>query len=519
MVAEVKAETIGRAAHRDRQIAVPGRPAVRRGVRLRQLGDAMLLDGSDKRQVFTGTFARERLRRLVDACDGTATHAQLAAAVGLDETVVYKSLALLWASGVLEEGVPVGEDPAVAPEFACLLSRLGNSTGANPSWTLGAARLARTAVRFAGHRPLADAATRCLTGMVDAAAAADSLTVFFETRTSQVDLDGLQRLCWREKRPLLRVRADAMSTTVGPYVDPEFTPCLACGTSAEGELGEDPSTCDLIAGLVAHHVVALVSRSTMTHLPLDAAVVDLTSLTTRYHASATRPGCPTCSFGAGPTASVPPAGASYEAAVAIPPRGFLDPKGHLAHYQSSNIQLQSEFRDWPSCPRLPLPPADISTVDTADERAELALVLAIAFGIRERSPEGWVKRWTAAAGNLGSATAYVLCRDEGVLPVGGYAYLEQDHALAALTTGVPPGEARLRLVVTANLRKVVRKYGTFGLRLALLDAGCAVSAAREVAGHRGMAWSLVTDWDDESLSEHLGISPTEEPIAAVLELG
>ncbi|MFF9275075.1 tpaE [Streptomyces griseosporeus] len=534
MVAEVSAETIGRAAGRDRQIRVPVRPAVRRGVRLRRAGDAVMLDGSDKRQVFTGGFARDGLGRLVDACDGTATHADLAAATGLDASVVHKSLALLWASGVVEEGVPAAQQPPVSAEFACFLSRLGNSTGANPSWTRGADRLRRATVEVAGHGPLAEAAARCLSEVCTVVTAGeqppangDVLVVFFETPETRAGLGDLEQRCRQERRPLLRVRAGSDSVVVGPYVDPEFTPCLGCATAGEDDLpGEPPEHAhDLVAGLVAHHVIALLGRATMTHLPLDAAVVDLTTLATRYRASASRPGCPDCSFSEGPTAPVPPAGALYEAAVAIPPRRFLDPKGHLAHYQSSNIRLQSEFREWPACPRLPLPAADVARLAGAPatdpaklDGTDVALLLAVAFGIRERSADGWVKRWTAAAGNIGSASAYVLCRDASVLPVGVHAYVEQDHALARLTASAPPGDAPLTVVVTANLKKVVRKYGTFGLRLALLDAGCALSAAREVAGHLALDFSLVTDWDDEDLSRSLGISPNEEPVAAVLEL-
>ncbi|MET8243289.1 tpaE [Streptomyces sp. NPDC005202] len=539
MVSEVKAETIGRAARRDLQIAVPVRPAVRRGVRLRQVGDSVMLDGSDRPQVFTGGFARESLVRLVAACDGTATHAELADAVGLDEAAVYKSVALLWASGVLEEGVPGDDDKSVPPEFACFLSRLGNSTGANRSWTDSAARLARSAVRLTGDRLLVEAATRAFGGVCDVVVDADGrrtaeneLVVFFETSESQPELAGLQHRCWAENRPLLRVRADATSLVVGPYVDPSFTPCLQCGTSGEGKLSGNPPerAHDLVAGLVAHHVVALVSRATMTHLPLDASVIDLTTLSTKYRASATRAGCPTCSFSEGPEASSPPACSAYEAAVAIPPRRFLDPKGHLAHYQSSNIRLQSEFREWPSCPQVPLPDPDVSRLAGAHRRAaserraaigldDVGLLLKVAFGIRDQSSDGWVKRWTAAAGNIGSATAYLVSRDESVLPVGVYAYNERDHALAQLSTSVPPGDRRLLLVVTGNLKKVVRKYGTFGLRLALLDAGCALTSAREVAEHVALDFSLDKDWDDDSLSEHLGISPDEEPVAAVMGLG
>jgi SagB-type dehydrogenase family enzyme len=538
MGAELRAETLGRVARRDKQIAVPVRPALRRGVRLRQSGDAVMLDGADKRQVFTGKFARESLGRLAAACDGSATHADLAAAVGLKEAVVHKSLALLWASGALEEGTPAGDHPALAPELACLLSRLGNSTGANLSWTDAAARLGRAAVHVAGDKSLAAATTSCLEGVCEVVddidrlhVADDALVVFFETRRSQPELDELQRRCWLEQRALLRVRADSASMTMGPYVDPAFSPCLECGVSDEGDLPDDPPqhAYDLIAGLVAHHVLALTSRSVRTYLPLDAGIVDLTDLSTRYRPSATRPGCPTCSFSEGTTASVPPSSATYEASVALPLRRFLDPKGHLAHFQSSNIKLQWEFRDWPSCPRVALPEAEISRLagappEAADrtrtdlDRPDVALLLAVAFGIREQSA-GWVQRWTAAGGNIGSATAYVVSRDETVLPVGGYAYREKAHELAQLTTDALPGEKPLLLVVTANLKKMAAKYGTFGLRLALCDSGCALSAARKVADRLNLDFSLVTDWDDDLLSEYLGLSQAEEPIAAVMEVG
>ncbi|AEV84645.1 tpaE [Actinoplanes sp. SE50] len=539
MVVEVNAETIGRAARRDMQIAVPVRPAVRRGVRLRRSGDTVVLDGADRPQAFTGRFARDHLTQLVAACDGTLGHRDLAARTGLDEGTVYKSLALLWAAGAVEEGDPPGALPAAAPEFACLLSRLGNSTGANRSWTGAARRLARTVVHLAGDPSLVATAARCLDGagrpvtgeLRPAAAGEDGLSVFFETRGSAPDLAALRRRCWTEGRPLLRVRVGATAVTVGPYVDPAFTPCLECGTAAEGAPDGDPpaGTGDLVAGLVTHHVTALVGRATMTHLPLDAAEVDLSTLATRYRAAVTRPGCPTCSFAAGVRAAEPPAAARYEAAVAIPPRRFLDPKGHLAHYQSANIALSSQFRTWPTCPRRPLPAADLTRL--AGEPAggtgrrpgprEVALLLAVAFGVREQSPvDGAVRRWTAAAGNIGSATAYLLCRDDTVLPAGAYAYVEQEHALAGMASGTPPpGNRPLLLVITANLRKVVRKYGTFGLRLALLDAGCAVAAARAVAGHLGLAYDLARDFDDDVLAECLGLLPSDEPVAAVLELG
>lgn len=554
MGVELKAEALGRAAGRDKQIAVPEHPVLRRGVRLRQTGDSVLLDGAYKRQAFTGTFAREHLGRLVAACDGATTHVGIAAAVRLDEAVVLKALALLWASGALEEGARPGRTPAVSPELACLLSRLGNSTGVNPSWTDAAARLDRAAVHVTGDRALAEATAGCLDGVCevvgdldDLPVTDDALVVFFETRRSRPRLAELRERCWLERRALLRVRADGTSMTLGPYVDPAFTPCLECGVAAEGDGGDagadlpdepPPHAYDLVAGIVAHHVLALFSRAIRTCLPLDAAIVDLTTLATRYRPSATRPGCPTCSFSKGTTASAPPAAAVYEASIALPVRRFLDTNGHLAHFHSKNMNLQWQFRDWPSCPRVPLPAADMSRLagpppPPAAERAgagrsevgraavgqsEVALMLAVAFGIRRRS-DGWVQRWTAAGGNIGSATAYVVSRDASVLPVGGYAYREGAHELARLTDAALPGERPLLLVVTANLKKMGAKYGTFGLRISFCDGGVALASARKVADRLNLPFSLAADWDDRALSAYLGLNPAEEPITAVMEVG
>ncbi|MFF8599688.1 tpaE [Streptomyces sp. NPDC015232] len=544
MGVELKAEALGRAAGRDKQIAVPVRPVLRKGVRLRRSGDALLLDGADKRQAFTGRFAREHLGRLVDACDGGTTRAGIAAKVGLDEAVVLKALALLWASGALEEGAasdapPSDAAPSVSPELACLLSRLGNSTGVNPSWTDAAARLDRTTVHLAGDRELVAATARCLDGVCelvddldDLPLDAGALVVFFETRRSRPHLADLRDRCWLERRSLLRVRADATSMTLGPYVDPAFTPCLECGTAPETY--EEPQAYEaadghaLVAGLVAHHVLALSSRSIRTYLPLDSGIVDLTTLATRYRPSATRPGCPTCSFSKGTTAAEAPDSAVYEASIALPVRAFLDTNGHLAHFQSKNMNLQWQFRDWPSCPRVPLPAADVTRLAGAPAPAEdgpgdvgpaeVALLLAVAFGIRERS-DGWVQRWTAAGGNIGSATAYLVSRDPSVLPVGGYAYREKDHDLAQLTAEALPGEAPLLLVVAANLKKMGSKYGTFGLRLSFCDGGVALSSARKVADRLNLPYRLATDWDDRALTTYLGLSAAEEPITAVLEVG
>ncbi|MCC2278360.1 nitroreductase family protein [Streptomyces sp. ET3-23] len=539
MVAEMRAEQIGRAARTDMQLTVPVRPVLRRGVRLRGADDAVVLDGADRGQAFSGGFAREGLIPLAEACDGTRDHAALARELGLDEAVVYKCLALLWTAGAIEEAAS-GEEPPVEAELAVFLSRLGNSTGANRSWADAATRLARRPVRLEGDAGLVTAARRALQGacrvITDPAGrpgAGDELTVFFETASSAPLLAAAEERCRQDGRPLLRVRADARTVVIGPYADLSITPCLDCGRHGEAELsGELPEhLSDFVAGLASHHVTALTARATLTHLPVDSSVIDLATLATTHLPATTRPGCPRCSFTTGPVAPQAPAGAVYEASVAIPPRAFLSPKDHQAHYYATNLRLQSQFKDWPSRPHTPLPIPDFSLLAEAERHEPsrggvplaldaLALVLKTAFGVKddETTPER-VKRWTAAAGNIGCTTAYVVSRDERVLPPGVYAYAQGSHTLASVSDTVPPGDAPCDIVVTGDLRKVMTKYGTFGFRLAFLDAGCALTSAREVAQHLGLRFAPASDWDDDALARVLGTSPADEPVVAVATLG
>ncbi|MFE0269923.1 tpaE [Nocardiopsis alba] len=541
MSKEVRAETVGRAARGgDLQLTVPLQPSVRRGVRFRGVGDAVVLDGSDQPQAFNGAFARETLIPLTDLCDGTRGHRELANRLGLEQETVYKALALLWAAGGVEES-PGETGRPVSPELSTLLSRLGNSTGANRSWTECVDRLGHRTVRLEGHGPSVAAAGRAFGEVCTVvegppgdgrSAVEGELAVFFETGATRLVLGESADRCWREGVPLLRVRVGSGAVTLGPYVDPALTPCVECGTCDETDHGGEPSehVVELAAGVTAHHVMALFTRATMTHLPLDASRIEVTDLSTSYTSAVSRPGCRTCSHSKGPIADTVPDSAVYEASVAMPPRAFLDPKGHLGHYQTGNIRITAEFRSWPSSPKVDLPEPDLSRLvgrpeapghDRTVTLEDLSLVLKVAFGVRELpTAEGErVRRWTAAAGNIGCTTAYVLCRDDSVLPAGVYAYVERDHVLARLPGEIPPGEDQIELVIVGDLAKVMRKYGTFGLRLTMLDAGCELTSARDVAEALGLFVRPVADWDDGDLARALGTSRNTEPVvaAAVLE--
>ena len=597
----MRAADVGRAARQDLQFRIPRKPVVRLGVRMRPEDETWVLEGGRKRQVLGGAFAREHLGALLQACDGTRTLDQIAEAMGIGPGGAFEAVSLLWTGGIVEEGdTDPLPDPQPAPELACLLSRLGESTGVNDSWQDAARRLAAARVAVLGDAALADDIVSALSPTVAARAAAvepgDTLAVVVETvetveaaeTADSGDAGGAINRCWELGVPLLRVRAEHDAVTIGPYIDPRFSPCPQCATAGEPDPGPapGPDRRDLAVGMAARAVAALIARATMIHLPGDIRRIDLETFRHTDHPVTTRPGCPVCSITGGsgqadesdgpsaPVAQSAPVGARYEQAVAIPPAGFVDSKGHQQHYKPSNLRLQREFRDWPNCPRTLLPDADLERLsrpwplDGAGAPSpgaptgrptltELATVLALAVGVREplRPQEqdadapadaSKLRRWTAAGGNIGSVTAYVLVSDAGasdaaaeaaeptdaagspaLLAPGVYTYIERDHALAQV--GLPPspetsegpaaGDAGVRIVLTGNVDKLSKKYMAFALRLAIQDCGCSLETLRIVARCLDLPLRAQARWDERELSAAIGVDPAREPIVAVVDLG
>ena len=585
----MRAGDVGRAARRDLQFRIPRRPVVRLGLRARPDEGGWVVDGARKNQVLGGAFAREHMGPLLEACDGTRTLDEIGETTGIGAQAAFEAVSLLWTGGIVEEGdtEPAPGDPA--PELARFLSRLGDSTGVNDSWQDAARRLAAARVAVVGDNELAGEMVAALEPTLPevrldgAPRRGDTLTVLIETRDSAERSKEVASRCREAGIPLLRVRAEQEAVTVGPYVDESFSPCLACAGADEPELGPRPDAArrDIVIGLAARAVAALIARTTVTHLPGDSRRTDLATFTYSDHPVVSRPGCPLCSVaGRGespvPVAPSAPAGARYEQSVAIPPAAFVDSKGHQQHYKPSNLRLQREFRDWPVCPRTPLPPADLGRLEQpwpvvhplADNGSEpdivarptlgeLATILALSVGVREplgaeptgqeradaaqTPPSAKLRRWTAAGGNIGSVTAYVIVPSAGEggeepgrqQPAPGtYVYIERDHALALIgpapsgadsgedvETDVLPDGVGARIVLTGNVDKVARKYFSFALRIAVQDCGCSFEVIRLVADALGVPLRARSRWDEQRIARALGTDPAREPACIVVDLG
>ena len=584
----MRAGDVGRAARRDLQFRIPRRPVVRLGLRARPEETGWIIDGARKSQVLGGAFAREHMGPLLQACDGTRTLDEIGEVTGIGPQAAFEAVSLLWTGGIVEEGdtEPAPGDPA--PELARLLSRLGDSTGVNDSWQDAARRLAAARVAVVGDTELAGEMVSALEPTLpevrldSAPRRGDTLTVLIETIGCAARTQEVARRCRQEGIALLRVRAEQEAVTVGPYVDEAFSPCLACACADEPDLGPRPEAArrDIVIGLASRAVAALIARATVTHLPGDARRTDLATFTYSDRPVVSRPGCPVCSVaGRGeepvPVAPSAPVGARYEQSVAIPPAAFVDSKGHQQHYKPSNLRLQREFRDWPVCPRTPLPPADLKRLDqpwpivhpltddgaepdvvTRPTLSELATILALSVGVREplgTEPTGQeraevaqtplsakLRRWTAAGGNIGSVTAYVLVPERGRVghevkgaagqrpAPGTYVYIERDHALALIGPGPSasdtgteplPDGVGARIVLTGNVDKVARKYFSFALRIAVQDCGCSFEVIRLVADALGVPLRARARWDEQRIARALGTDPAREPACIVVDLG
>ena len=576
----MRAGDVGRAARRDLQFRIPRKPVVRLGLRARPDEGGWIVDGARKSQVLGGAFAREHMGPLLEACDGTRTLDEIGEATGIGPQAAFEAVSLLWTGGIVEEGDTESAPSEPAPELARLLSRLGDSTGVNDSWQDAARRLAAARVAVVGDAELAGEMVAALEPTLPdvrldgAPRQGDTLVVLIETIDFSDRSEEVARRCRQDGIPLLRVRAEYEAVTIGPYVDESFSPCLACASADEPELGPRPDAArrDIVIGLAARAVAALIARATVTHLPGDARRTDLATFTYSDRPVVSRPGCPICSVaGQGetpvPVAPSAPVGARYEQSVAIPPAAFVDSKGHQQHYKPSNLRLQREFRDWPVCPRTQLPPADLGRLDQpwpvvhpigggdADAAArptlsELATILALSVGVREPLGTGStdpgaadaaqtplsakLRRWTAAGGNIGSVTAYVLVPESGEagevggeqLALGTYVYIERDHALAligpapsASETDVVPDGVGVRIVLTGNVDKVARKYFSFALRIAVQDCGCSFEVIRLVADALGVPLLARARWDEQRIARALGTDPAREPACIVVDLG
>jgi SagB-type dehydrogenase family enzyme len=527
----------------DPQFRVPVRPCLVPGLVRVLLPDGLAFLGTGHRHsALRGRTAISLIPRLLPTLDGTRTLAELADIhAGVAESTISACVSLLYVSGLLQDG-PAGTDVELIPsEVAGYLGRNLDTTRVNRNLDEACERLAQTRVLIAGPEPLtvrlrtelaaAGVDTHGWTGPDESIGAGD-----FVVGVDDGDAEALARLdeaCRRAGIAWLRTASGARTVEVGPLFDARHTGCYRC--FAEGRPGPagEPSAARLSAwaALAATEIVHLLSRVGLTVTLSGCTVFDLDEWTQSLAGAYGRPGCARCvptrmPAPDGPALDGPALAHMYEQSVTFPPREWLNPKEHQAHYRPANAALQIYSKEYPGAPRIALEDVDPEP-GTGLTLTRLSALLLRTAGLRG-TDFGEVRRWAPTGGNLGSPQAYVLALDVAGLAPGWYFYQRADHSLARVRGLAAPvaeicpalaAEQPAALVVfTGALDVVAAKYHDFAYRVLSLDAGVALAQLAALADEYGLAARFADRWDDVALSAALRVNADAEPVTAVVAL-
>ncbi|MDO5099891.1 MAG: hypothetical protein Q4D85_14225 [Corynebacterium sp.] len=540
----LSANHIGQAAKFDPQLRVPKFPRIRRDIDVEQNENELVVTGTPKRQIFRGSVAATILPKLMHLLDGKHDHQALSQQLEVSEEIVFRILALLWTSGVIEENSPrIGSNEIDQNEaLVNFVSRIGDSTAANSCWEDAVTRWSNTHFAIWGNRELSARLKNLL--QRDSLVEVEQINEIDPGRLSRVDLilvleDGENRqtakelisLAWELEKPVLCFRITSSVAQLGPYLLRGLTPCFDCSTTYDPSPSTQkiqPFSLEIGITLFCREIFALVSRSCPSPLPNKWRSVDLQSLTVDEVFASSQPGCTNCTCAApsDENKGIPaPLPVLYEAGVSMPPKQFADPKAHQVHYKSSNLQLQHLFRTWPIFPKTKLPPAVfdeefVKTQASSDSALDsLSLLLNSMAGLKEISNDK-VKRWTASGGNIGSVMIYVVIRDFIGVPPGIYAWVPKDNSLANLGIDITAFEstAPVSFILTGDFLKVASKYGAFALRILFLDSGCALATAQRLTAKFGWSFKRNKHLEDLKIHHFLSLDPELEPVTAMFDV-
>ncbi|GLW30281.1 hypothetical protein [Actinoplanes regularis] len=516
----------------DPQFTVPVRPCLAPGLVQVPLVDGMAFVGTGNRQtVLRGRAAVRLIPRLLPALDGTRTVAQLTEVLpDVRESDLSACVSLLYVSGLLQDGPAGTVLEVIPPEVAGYLGRNLDTTRVNRNRDEACERLARTRVLIAGPEPLATLLRTELTGAgVDAhswnnpaGAAGEGDFLVAVDDGDAAAMARVDEACRRAGIGWLRTAAGERTAEIGPLFDARYTGCYDCFAKARSAPAGVPSPARTAtwAALAATEVVHLLSRVGQVPSMSACTSFDLEEWTQSVSGAYRRPGCPTCLPTGAPSAVDGPALAHrYEQSVAFPPREWLNPKEHQAHYRPANHALQKYNKEYSAAPRIPLGDGALP---------HLSGLLLRTAGLRDLGDQafpGQVSRWAPTGGNLGSVQAYLLALDVPGLDPAWYFYQRGDHSLARIrpaSAGISPvvGDPRpaALLVLTGGLQVVAAKYHDFAYRILCLDAGVALAQLSALADEYGLTASFADRWDDTAINAALRLDPDSEPVTAVVAL-
>jgi len=533
--------------------------------------DSLIVVGGRQRQRLTGVVG-ELVLRLFPLLDGGRRVGDIAGLLGLGAAELVRALSVLQEAGLVECGdAPLTSGRCDVPEYAAaFLSRVVHTTGRYRNSQEQLAALSAAAVLVVGDGPVGDAvradlrscgAGRVIGGephrpaaiaeAVEAlAGAARPLVVVVDDGRAAGTLAAADTACRRHAVPLLRgARQDAL-IEVGPLFCRDHTACARCWqrgraglpgawTSAAaqhagpGDIGAVAAD-QVLAAMLVDEAVAVLGCVRAISPPGTVLMASLTDGTERTLLALPYPDCPRCGD---LLASSDPAdaAAAFEWSVQHPPSELMPPSPETASYRRFLAELTAQRPSFLPGPSYPLPAAAIADASgdggSTGSRlgmSTLATLLARVAGRRAPAdPSNW-SRWAPTGGNLASVRLYVAASGEGFGAISGTltTYDDLTHRLLAVRarpveaalllagTGLRPRERCLVLVFAADVARIGRKYGSFGYRLAHLDAGVAATQLTVVASQLGLRAAFAPDWDS-GLSAVLELKPDDEIPTAV----
>lgn len=474
-------------------------------------GKLTFLGGHGSREI-SGADAFAVVLPVVRLLDGTRDWDRIAVETGLTPAKVSRVGDFLRAHGLIEEGTA---RQAVTP-LRDFLATWREVPAEDEDTVAAADRLAQASVVVLAPGPIARRLSADLLAcglgsatIPDAAAPVPGGHTLALVSRDTPDSDTVVQALRAQGTTVLTFAAGRDWIEIGPSFGPASGVCHRCFRIARSRrLGEQqPSGAadpDLLAGLVGHEALALLTEHTEPATYNAVVRYRLPLFERERYLLAAEPDCPDCP--AAPSALV----AAFEQSVRYHGSGqpVPVPASNQAVRQKMLVALVDARPEYPFHPKPALPAAKAAAGPHSMQSAPLAspepphglspetvgTLLRMVAGRRE-SPDGAGRnRWVASGGNLGSVELFAICAHDLLGHPAGTVFRYDDighRLIVTRTTPAPvPATGDLSLVLVANTGRLAAKYSEFGLRLAYLDAGCALAQLRHVAARLGLELDL-----------------------------
>lgn len=503
--------------------------------------NGLTVEGGWVRHVFSGNSAGlvgAILRRL----DGTRSATALAGELGRSPAVVAVIIDHLVHIGAAEPAAPAergdAPEPAVTtcvpgyagrPEAERLIRRIARSgglvtTAAEALTRLASARVSVLATPDAGNI-LRSALLEAGIGSVRLGwptGADDQLVIVGDGQPAD-RLAALDTLCARQRYPWLLVTASDDRIQLGPLLDRRYTPCYDCaaralGPDRAGGAAETTTGAGAIAAALAAEIAVCFLGGLAPVKSLGAAIsLDLSTWSSSVRKLSRRAGCENCSPVTGEPLADP---LSYWYDQLVEPDPPVVAQQHAAVEQEFT-ELLRDRKVPPPTPPLVLPDGGRPNHGRVDALT-LGWLLRRTAGRPDGLPPGSPAPGLApTAGNLRSVVAYVACRDVADVAAGCYFYDPFAHELRATGTAIAVSDAlaaepwTVAVIMTAALSRLRAKYNDFALKLAYLDAGCAMTQLELACAAAGLSCRGCLSVDAAYLAELTGADPETEPVTGL----